>query len=54
MGLPLDDWQFWVVSGAALAGLLLLVRPRRPRRRITELTIEGRKRRRRPGARSAP
>jgi hypothetical protein len=58
MGLPFDDWQFYVVSGVALLGLWLLVRPFLPRRRFTSLTIGGqgatRKRRGRRGARTGP
>lgn len=26
-GLPLGDWQFWVVSGVALGGVVLAIRP---------------------------
>jgi hypothetical protein len=55
MGLPVDDWQFWVVTLAALAGLWFVVRALRPRRRkFTQLTISAAKRRRRRGARSEP
>jgi hypothetical protein len=44
MHLPLDQWQFYVVSAVALAGLWLLVRPflrRSTKRKTTPLTIEG-------------
>ena len=27
MPIPLDDWQFWVVTAMCLSGLWLLVRP---------------------------
>jgi len=57
MSLPVGDWQFWVVTLAALAALAgawLLLRPRPGRRRLTELTIGGRKVSRRRGARSGP
>jgi hypothetical protein len=54
MSLPVGDWQFWVVTLAALAGAWLLARPRFGRRRFTALTIEGRKRRCCPRARSEP
>ena len=49
MRLPYDEWQFYVVTVVALAGLWLLVRPFLPRRhgRTTTLTIEGAKRDRR-------
>jgi hypothetical protein len=55
MSLPVHDWQFWAVSGAALVALLWLLRavlpsrliPRRWRRRGQErratLTIGGQK-----------
>jgi hypothetical protein len=43
MDLPLGDWQFYVVSLAALAGLWVLVRQFLPRRRFTSLTIRGRR-----------
>ena len=29
-GLPLGDWQFWVVTAIALAGVVLVVRPLLP------------------------
>ena len=31
-GLPLDDWQFYVVTAAFLLGLWLIVQTLRPRR----------------------
>lgn len=30
-GLPLDDWQFYVVSAACIAAVWLIVRPLLPR-----------------------
>jgi hypothetical protein len=58
MGLPFDDWQFYVVSLVVLAGAWLLVRPFLPRRRYTSLTVRGRrsdrKRTGRAGARNEP
>ncbi|MCP3902471.1 MAG: hypothetical protein GY715_02450 [Planctomycetes bacterium] len=45
--MPLDDWQFYVVTAAALWGLWALVRTIMPRKRKTtkrtDLTVEGRK-----------
>jgi hypothetical protein len=32
-GLPLDDWQFWVVSGLVLSAIWLLVSPFLPRKK---------------------
>jgi hypothetical protein len=46
--MPWGDWQFWVVTAAAVGGLIALWRTVVPRRRPapkrTELTIGGRKR----------
>lgn len=33
MALPWSDWQFYVVTSVALAGLVLLLRPLLPARR---------------------
>lgn len=47
--MPWGDWQFWVVSAGALAGLVALFRAVRPRPRKktrATLTIEGRDRER--------
>lgn len=45
MGLPLDDWQFWVVTIFALGAGIVLARAVLPRRRKkstkAELTIGG-------------
>lgn len=32
MGVPWNDWQFWVVTAVALGGLGLLLRPLLPRK----------------------
>lgn len=53
MSLPVHDWQFWVVSGAAALALLYMIRsavglllPKRRRKRArgrrTTLTVKGR------------
>jgi hypothetical protein len=45
--MPLGDWQFWVVTVVALAGLWLVIRTVAPRRKGTgpkvPLTIERKK-----------
>lgn len=45
--MPWGDWQFWVVTASALAGLLVIVTPlvakrRRARHRRVELTVDRR------------
>ena len=32
MSFPIHDWQFWVVSGIALIGILIVLRPFWPKR----------------------
>jgi len=42
--MPLGDWQFWIVSLAALAALWFILRPLLPKRRPgtrTSLTVKG-------------
>jgi len=56
--LPVDDWQFWLVSALAVAAVIAIVRPMLPSRekkagcpgcgpaappRKTELTLDGRR-----------
>lgn len=45
--MPLDDWQFYVVTAAALWGVWALVSPFRPRRAArrprTPITLNGRR-----------
>lgn len=44
--MPIGDWQFWVVSLAAVGGVLVLVKQFKPVRkhRKTQLTISARER----------
>ncbi len=47
MSFPINDWQFWVASLAALAGAWFILRPlipykrKRKTKRRTSLTVEG-------------
>ena len=43
--MPLNDWQFWVVTLIAAVGVFILIRvvkPKRKAKKRTTLTIEGR------------
>lgn len=47
--MPVGDWQFWVVTLAAVVGAWMIYRSVRPRKRKTtrtQLTVEGRGRKR--------
>jgi hypothetical protein len=42
--MPLGDWQFWIVSLAALGALWFILRPLLPKRRVgtrASLTVKG-------------
>ncbi len=46
MSLPLGDWQFWVVTVAAIVALALITRslwPKRRKPKRTHLTIGGKR-----------
>jgi len=40
-GLPLGDWQFWVVTAIALAGVMLVVRPLLPSSKSSTTSCTG-------------
>ncbi|MHC4833885.1 MAG: hypothetical protein ACYTFH_08375 [Planctomycetota bacterium] len=40
-GLPLGDWQFWVVTAIALAGVTLVVRPLLPSSKSSTTSCTG-------------
>jgi hypothetical protein len=45
--MPVGEWQFWVVTLAAIGGVMVLARvvmPRKPRGKKTSLTVSAGKR----------